>query len=475
MNEYDKKYMSKRIEFNSANETEAMMEKQRLGILAQNSDRISAIPKNEAINSVADFVKEVRAVANRVTIPDFVPLLGDMGVGDLFIGQAPEEIENIAYGNMPFEITPMGDRIPRLKRNRKESFADAALLGVDATAVGVPVAKAASAGVRKAGQVVDQNKELLRPVGSIQMSSDSSVDDISKNELKPTKTVVDADNLTRAREQGFDVDNPIYHGTNSDKLTEFDENMIGSATDEGFFGRGFYFASTPGEARYYGRNVGKYVVKGNLLDLTNNSGDYTLGGPRKFIEWAEKLDKIDMLDDATKAGLEGAKKLLKYFNENIEYKVGMNPDRTKGVYATIVDPTRKARVDNKGKKYPITIDSIVDARGFFPKNKQEAEEQLLSIFAYEMRKSAYKDIDFFEGWNDNFYDSLSDYIRVGGKGSAELTKQAKKAGYDGIRVGDETVIFDPKNIRSIDAEFDPNKSESPDLLSSAEPQTTKVG
>ena len=117
MNEYDKKYMSKRIDFNSANETEAMMEKQRLGILAQNSDRISAIPRNEAIDSVADFVKEVRAVANRVTIPDFVPLLGDMGVGDLFIGQAPEEIENIAYGNMPFEITPMGDRIPRLKRN----------------------------------------------------------------------------------------------------------------------------------------------------------------------------------------------------------------------------------------------------------------------------------------------------------------------------------------------------------------------
>ena len=169
MNEYDKKYMSKRIDFNSANETEAMMEKQRLGILAQNSDRISAIPRNEAIDSVADFVKEVRAVANRVTIPDFVPLLGDMGVGDLFIGQAPEEIENIAYGNMPFEITPMGDRIPRLKRNRKESFADAALLGVDATAVGVPVAKAASAGVRKAGQVVDQNKELLRPVGSVRM------------------------------------------------------------------------------------------------------------------------------------------------------------------------------------------------------------------------------------------------------------------------------------------------------------------
>ena len=169
MNEYDKKYMSKRIEFNSANETEALMEKQRLGILAENSDRISAIPRNEAINSVADFVKEVRSVANRVTIPDFVPLFGDMGVGDLLVGEAPEEIENIAYGNMPFEITPMGDRIPRLKRNRKQSFFDAAVLGVDAAAVARPLAKGASVGLRKTGEFVQDNKEVLKPTGSINL------------------------------------------------------------------------------------------------------------------------------------------------------------------------------------------------------------------------------------------------------------------------------------------------------------------
>jgi len=65
---------------------------------------------------------------------------------------------------------------------------------------------------------------------------------------------------------------------------------------------------------------------------------------------------------------------------------------------------------------------------------------------------------------ENILYSLSDYIRVGGKGAEELTKQAKKAGYDGIKVGDETVIFDPKNIRSVDAKFDPKKINSSNLL-----------
>ena len=181
-----------------------------------------------------------------------------------------------------------------------------------------------------------------------------------------------------------------------------------------------------------------------------------------------------MLDVDTKAGLKGAKKLIKYFDENIEYKIGQNADGTDGVFATIVDPTRKVDV-YKGKEYPVTINSRVDPRGNFPKTKEEAREQLLNNFAYDMRQPNYKDIDFFKGWNNDFYDSLSDYIRVGGKGSAELTKKAKAAGFDGVKAGDETVIFDPKNIRSIDAKFDPAKADSPDLLSSVDTQTTRFG
>ncbi len=282
---------------------------------------------------------------------------------------------------------------------------------------------------------------------------------------KVADAAAEAARLARAKEQGFDVDNPVYHGTSAEKLSEFDEKKIGSATDAGFYGKGIYFASNPGEASYYGPNVGKYVVRGKFLDLENKTGDYTLGGAKKFIGWATQLDEIGALDDFTKEGLEGAKKLVKYFDENVKFNPGQNPDGTTGVYAQIVDPTRKPQI-YKGKEYPETVDLRVDARGFFAKDEAEAKERLFDSFAYQMKTSSYKDIDYFKGWNDDFYTSLSDYVRVGPVGSAELTKKAKAAGYDGIKADGETVVFDPKNIRLLDAEFDPKKTDSPDLLSS---------
>jgi hypothetical protein len=42
----------------------------------------------------------------------------------------------------------------------------------------------------------------------------------------------------------------------------------------------------------------------------------------------------------------------------------------------------------------------------------------------------------------------------------------KEQGFDGVQFMDEVMIFDPKNVRSINAEFDPTKADSADLLSS---------
>lgn len=50
---------------------------------------------------------------------------------------------------------------------------------------------------------------------------------------------------------------------------------------------------------------------------------------------------------------------------------------------------------------------------------------------------------------------------------AELQRRLKEQGFDGLNMfGDEIIIFDPKNIRSTNAEFDPAKADSADLLSS---------
>jgi len=292
----------------------------------------------------------------------------------------------------------------------------------------------------------------------------SDVGSIAK--VEPQSLPLDkASKLERARELGFDVDNPIYHGTNTDKLTEFDESKIGSR-DEGFFGRGFYFADNAGEAGYYGKNVGEYFVRGDLLDLTDTSGEPNyLGSPLVFINWAEKLDKIDMLDDTHKQALKGAKKVVKYFDENVKILPAQNADGTTGFTAKIIDPTDDGF---DGDPREIFMRSRYDDG--FPKTQEEAKERLFYQFADDVRTSFNKDTDFFEGFDSDFLFSLSDYIREGGDVSglnaSKLTEKAKAAGFDGVRAGDETVIFDAKNIRSSDAAFDPEKTDSPQLLSS---------
>jgi len=313
---------------------------------------------------------------------------------------------------------------------------------------------------------------LLKAPGAarkITKATDVASDVGSIAKVEPQSLPLDkASRLERARELGFDVDNPIYHGTNTDKLTEFDESKIGSR-DEGFFGRGFYFADNAGEARYYGKNVGEYFVRGDLLDLTDTSGEPNyLGSPLVFINWAEKLDKIDMLDDTHKQALKGAKKVVKYFDENVKILPAQNADGTTGFTAKIIDPT-----DDGFDGDPREIFMIADRIGSdtqFPKTQEEAKERLFYQFADDVRTSFNKDIDFFEGYNSDFLFSLSDYIREGGDVSglnaSKLTKKAKAAGFDGVRAGDETVIFDAKNIRSSDAAFDLEKTDSPQLLSS---------
>ena len=172
------------------------------------------------------------------------------------------------------------------------------------------------------------------------------------------------------------------------------------------------------------------------------------------------------MDDFTKAGLEGAKKLVKYFDENVKFTPGQKPDGTLGVYASIIDPTSKPQI-YEGKKFPSTVDLRIDVRGFYAKDEEEAAERLFNQFADKMKDPfRTKDIDYFQGWNDDVYTSLSDYVRVGPLGSDQLTKKAQAAGYDGIKADDETVVFDPKNIRLIEAEFNPALEDSTDLMSS---------
>ena len=128
------------------------------------------IPRNAVVGGVANFVKNVRDMANQYEVKDWVPLLGSLGVGDLLLGKSPEEIENWAYGNSPITMPPSGTGgyVPIVKTGRKEGLADVAMLGIDvapigkALTTGVKVAtKAGKALAPEAGQLVAKSMEKL--------------------------------------------------------------------------------------------------------------------------------------------------------------------------------------------------------------------------------------------------------------------------------------------------------------------------
>ena len=168
-----------------------------------------AIPKNETLGAVADFVGRVREMANQYEIKDWVPLLGGLGVGDLLVGKSPEEIENWAYGNAPMRIPEMSN-VPIVKTGRKESLADTAMLGLDVAGPAV--------GVGKLAKTMATEIATTPPVGAINISSfnpqqeiKTAVDLVAKN----PETSIYVPQANRAPSVALSVTRPEIIGTGS--------------------------------------------------------------------------------------------------------------------------------------------------------------------------------------------------------------------------------------------------------------------
>ena len=74
-----------------------------------------------------------------------------------------------------------------------------------------------------------------------------------------------------AKKAGYTV--KAYHGTD-DSFTVFDKKKIGTKTDYGWFGRGFYFHIDADTAKIYGKNnMGAYLKIDKLLDLNTETRD----------------------------------------------------------------------------------------------------------------------------------------------------------------------------------------------------------
>jgi hypothetical protein len=86
-----------------------------------------AIPQQPSLAKLAELLQNAKSSGNQYSVPDWVPLLGGSGAGDMLLGNAPEEIENWSYGDMPMRVPEMSN-VPQFKKGRAQSLADTAML-----------------------------------------------------------------------------------------------------------------------------------------------------------------------------------------------------------------------------------------------------------------------------------------------------------------------------------------------------------
>jgi hypothetical protein len=86
-----------------------------------------AIPQQPNLARLAELLQDAKSSGNQYSVPNWVPLLGGSGAGDMLLGNAPEEIENWSYGDMPMRVPEMSN-VPQFKQGRAQSLADTAML-----------------------------------------------------------------------------------------------------------------------------------------------------------------------------------------------------------------------------------------------------------------------------------------------------------------------------------------------------------
>lgn len=134
------------------------------------ADRITASPQNAALAAIARQLQAAKEFGNRAQIPVI-----DMGVGDLLLGQAPEEVREWSYGNAPMRVAGggTGSLIPQLKTGRAEGLADTTFLGADIAGIGTLGLKGAGALGRMAARQIptaapsESRRGFLRTVGGL--------------------------------------------------------------------------------------------------------------------------------------------------------------------------------------------------------------------------------------------------------------------------------------------------------------------
>ena len=242
----------------------------------------------------------------------------------------------------------------------------------------------------------------------------------------------------------------VYHGTNENFNNNFafDKKLIGSANDDGFYGRGFYFATHKGEARYYGNNViPVYLSLKNPYELDKTGGTFQEMSLKTY-DLMKDIGDPQLINEKLEFTIKKHKEYYDYIKENAQWSKMVDREGG-GLIASVASPlnknvelmTRSNDYFDGSPKYTIT-------------SKKEAILQLVAELIDQTPNAEYQSFtDYIRnnyGFKDNMFFSASDLI----------TKKLQEKGYDGIIVGknkfgkygieyDEVIAFEPTQIKSV--------------------------
>jgi len=258
----------------------------------------------------------------------------------------------------------------------------------------------------------------------------------------------------------------VYHGTNNTEFNIFDADRIGSASgDDGFFGKGFYFAYSRGEASYYGskRIISAYINVKNPFNFETELGEYNgesskYGGHAsdavRLMNLAEKFPDLAKgvtvsvakqgSNDIVEISTDDFAKEFKKAIENKEFTFRTEKNQ-RGDEITI------AEADPKEIEYEYDGKKQTEKYYEFEESFSGKPSPIDVAYAY-LRKSVYSFIN------------MQDFTKAVVLDNSEaFTNALKEKGYDGTiqsEDGDEVVAFYPEQIKSVENK---TPTEDPDI------------
>jgi hypothetical protein len=245
----------------------------------------------------------------------------------------------------------------------------------------------------------------------------------------------------------------MFHGTKSGKFHVFDHGMIGTASgDTGYFGKGFYFAYTKGEAGMYGRRVlDAYLNIKNPFNFQQElstldgmrSHDYNGGRAAFIVNFAEKFPELTngMVVYATER--DGTDRELSYpqfakeFREilnNVDFRIQKGTGEYGDEWIVTAGEHENSWTNDEGKTF----------------TWKEYDYQSRTIDKASAEDKIAHAIEYMKNVKYSYLALQNPVVNIM---ESDFSGELQRRGYDGViqsEDGDEAVVFDSAQIKLAD-------------------------